>query len=72
MTSRLASVIFKMADKVVVEEAVKNIEFYRKIPIGFLRFGDNKISLVRETQYLVPLLNQTFTSVVNLNKVFLS
>ena len=33
MTSRLASVIFKMADKVVVEEAVKSIEFYRKIPI---------------------------------------
>ena len=30
MTSRLASVIFKMAGKVVVEEAVKNIEFYRK------------------------------------------
>ena len=33
MTSRFASVIFKMADKVVVEEAVKNIKFYRKIPI---------------------------------------
>ena len=33
MTSRLASVIFKMADKIIVEKAVKNIEFYRKIPI---------------------------------------
>ena len=33
MTSRLASVVFKMADKVVVEEGVKNMEFARKIPI---------------------------------------
>ena len=33
MTSRLASVVFKMADKDVVEEAVKNMEFARKIPI---------------------------------------
>ena len=35
MTSSLASasVVFKMADKVVVEKAVKNIEFARKIPI---------------------------------------
>ena len=59
-----------MADKVVVEEAVENIEFYRKIPIRVLRFGDNKISLVTETQYLVPLLDETFKSVVNLNKTF--
>ena len=33
VTSRLASVVFKMADKVDVEEAIKNIEFARKIPI---------------------------------------
>ena len=31
MTSRLTSVVFKMADKVVVEKAAKNIEFARKI-----------------------------------------
>ena len=36
MTSRLALVIFKMADKVVVEEAVKNMEFARKIQSDFL------------------------------------
>ena len=72
MTSRLASVVFKMADKVVVEEVVKNIEFARKIRIRFLRFGDNKISYVIETQYLAPLLDQTFTSEMNLSKIFLS
>ena len=33
MPSRLASVVFKMADKVVVEEAAKNMEFARKIPV---------------------------------------
>ena len=72
ITSRLASAIFKMADKVVVEEAVKNIEFSRKIPIRFLRFGDNKISYVIETKYFVPLLDQTFTSAMNFSKIFLS
>ena len=72
MTSRLASVILKMVDKVVVKEAVKNIEFARKIPIWFLRSGDNKISYVIETQYLLPLLDQTFTSVMKLSRIFLS
>ena len=35
MTSRLASVVFKMVDKVIVEEAVKNIEFARKKQVWF-------------------------------------
>jgi len=72
MTSRLASVTFKMAVKVVVEEADKIVEFLMDILINFLRFGDGKIPIVIESQNLVPLLDETFRSLLNFNDSFLS
>ena len=48
MTSRLASVTFKMASKVFIEETDKNFYFITEIPFRFLGFGDFKVSIVIE------------------------
>ena len=48
MTSRLASVTFKMASKVLIEETDKNLDFTTEILLQFLRFGDFKVSIVLE------------------------
>ena len=72
VTSRLASVTFKMAAKVVVDEADKIVEFRMDNLINFIRFSDNKIPIVIEIRNLVPLLDETFRSVMNFNGSFLS
>ena len=72
MTSRLASVTFKMTAKVVVDEADKIVEFRMDNLINFIRFSDNKIPIVIEIRNLVPLLDETFRSVMNFNGSFLS
>ena len=48
MTSRLASVIFKMANKEFIEETDKNFDFITEIPFRFLGVGDFKVSIVIE------------------------
>ena len=48
MRSRLASVTFKMASKVFIEETDKNFDFTTEIPFRFLLFGGFKVSLVTE------------------------
>ena len=48
MTSCLASVTFKMASKVFIEERDKNFDFITEIPFRFLGFGDFKVSIVIE------------------------
>ena len=48
MTSRLASVTFKMASKVFIKEADKNFDFITEILLRFLGFGDFKVSIVIE------------------------
>ena len=48
MTSRLASVTFKMASKVFIEETDKNFDFITEILFPFLGFGDFKVSIVIE------------------------
>ena len=48
MTTRLASVTFKMASKVLIEASDKNFHFITEILIWFLGFGDFKISIVIE------------------------
>ena len=48
MTSRLASVTFKMASKVLIEETDENFYFITEIPFRFLGFGDFKVSIVIE------------------------
>ena len=48
MTSRLASVTFKMASKVFIEETDKNFDFITEIPFRFLGFGDFKVSIAIE------------------------
>ena len=48
MTSRLASVTFKMASKVFVGKTDKNFEFITEILFRFLGFGDFKIPMVIE------------------------
>ena len=72
MTSRLASVTFKMAAKVVLDEADKIVEFRMDNLINFIRFSDNKISIAIEIRNLVPLLDETLRSVMNFNGSFLS
>ena len=47
-TSRLASVTFKMASKVFIEETDKNFDFITEILFRFLGFGDFKVSIVIE------------------------
>ena len=48
MTSRLASVTFKMASKVFIEEKDKNFDLITEILIRFLGFGDFKVPIVIE------------------------
>ena len=48
MTSRLASVTFKITSKVFIEETDKNFDFITEIPFCFLGFGDFKVSIVIE------------------------
>ena len=48
MTSRLASVTFKMASKVLIEESDKNFDFITEILFRFLGFGDFRVSIVIE------------------------
>ena len=48
MTSRLASVTFKMASKVFIEETDKNFDFITEILFRFLGFGDFKVSIFIE------------------------
>ena len=48
MTSRLASVTFKMASKVFMEETDKNFDFITEILFRFLGFGDFEVSTVIE------------------------
>ena len=48
MTSRLASVNFKMGSKLFIEETDKNFDFITEILFGFLEFGDFKVSIVIE------------------------
>ena len=48
MTSRLATVIFKMVNKEFIEETDKNFDFITEIPFRFLGFGDFKVSIVIE------------------------
>ena len=44
----LASVTFKMASKVFIEETDKNFDFITEIQFRFLGFGDFKVSIVIE------------------------
>jgi len=60
-----------MAAKVVVDEADKNVEFRMDNLINFIRFSANKIPIVIEIRNLVPLLDETFRSVMNFNDSFL-
>ena len=46
--SGLASVTFKMASKVFIEEIDKNFDFITEILFPFLGFGDFKVSIVIE------------------------
>ena len=46
MTSRLASVTFKMATKVFIEETNKNFDLIKEILVRFLGFGDFKVPIV--------------------------
>ena len=48
MTSRLASVTFKMANKVLIEETDENFEFITAMLYRFLGSGDFKIAIVIE------------------------
>ena len=48
MTLRLASVTFKMASKVFIEETDKNFDFITETLFQFLGFGDFKVSIVIE------------------------
>ena len=47
MTSRLASLTFKMASK-FIEKTDKNFDFITEILFRFLEFGDFKVSIVIE------------------------
>ena len=46
MTSSLASVTFKMANKVFIEETDENFDFTTEILFRFLGIGDFKVSIV--------------------------
>ena len=48
LTSRLASVTFKMARKVFMEGTDKNFDVITEILFRFLGFGDFKVSIVIE------------------------
>ena len=65
MTSRLASVNFKMANKVFIEETDKNFEFTTVMLYRFLWSGDFKIAIVIDKHTLVLFWNETSSGVVN-------
>ena len=46
MTSRLASLTFKMASKVFIEETDKNFDFITEILFRFPGFGDFNVPIV--------------------------
>ena len=48
MTSRLASVTFKVVSKVFIEEADESFDFIKEILFRFLGFGDFKVPFVIE------------------------
>ena len=48
MTSRLASVAFKMASKVFIEETDKNFDLITEMLFRYLGFGDLKVPIVME------------------------
>ena len=48
MTSRLASVTFKVVSKVFIEEADESFDFINEILFRFLGFGDFKVPFVIE------------------------
>ena len=65
MTSRLASVTFKMASKVLIEETDKNFDFITEILLRFLGFGDFKVSIVIENETQVLFFNKMSSGVMN-------
>ena len=56
MMSRLASVTFKMAGKVFIEETDKNFDFITEILFRFLGFRDFKVAIVIENYTYVLFL----------------
>ena len=72
MTSRIASVTFKMASKVFIEEKDKNFEFIKEILFRCLASEDFKIAIVIENQTLVLFCNETSSGVMNFKDFFLS
>ena len=72
MTSRLASVTFKMASKVFIEETDKNFDFITEILPRFLGFGDFKVSIVIENETQVLFFNEMSSGVMNFKDSFLS
>ena len=71
MTARLASLTFKMASKVFIEET-DNVEFITEILSRFLGFGDFKIPIVIESKPLVLVWNETSSGVMNFKNSFVS
>ena len=72
MTSRLASVTFKMVSKVFIEETDKNFDFITEILLRFLGFGDFKVSIVIENETQVLFFNKMSSGVMNFKDSFLS
>ena len=72
MASRLASVTFKMASKVFIEETDKNFDFITEILLRFLGFGDFKVSIVIENETQVLFFNEMSSGVMNFKDSFLS
>ena len=72
MTSRLASVTFKMASKVFIEETDKNFDFITEIRFRFLGFGDFKVPIVIKKLDLSTFWNEMSSGVMNFKDSFLS
>ena len=72
MTSRLASVTFKMASKVFIEETDKIFDFITEILFRFLGFGDFKVSIVIENKTSVLFFGVMSSGVMNFKDFFLS
>ena len=68
MTSRLASVTFKMASKVFIEETDKNFKFITEIPFRCLGFGDFKIFIAIGIWTLVLYWKETSSGVMNFKR----
>ena len=64
MTSCPASVTFQNGGKVFVDEEDEIIEFLTRILFHFPRFGDIKIPIEIENQYIVLILDETFRGVM--------